>query len=244
MLTPELLTNAHRQMSPGEQAAVEGVLSQLKPSLSLQTGNVDADDVARIAAHSTAVHAFDLEQSTLTAEDPSLTLHSGNSRDVLPLELKRFSEAGQNVEFVLIGRQNSAAGIRCHVEDLLNSPALGKTTILIHETTNGTVRDDLDAVHFAAWPKVQHVDLDFIPGRMFRDGKQLGGGLGLVTVDSSRLAYTNGSIADQRCYSAAHLFADARRLIRERDLEASSDRERGSDELLSAGAYESSMDKS
>jgi hypothetical protein len=229
-------------MSHGEHAGLEGVLSQVQPTLAIQIGGADPQSVERVASHSTAVHGFALGPPRATVQ-PKITSHAGNSRELLPLELKRFSEAEQNVDFVLVARDGSDAGIRRDVEDLLNSEALGRTIVLIHETTNETVRDDLDGIHFAAWPKVAHVDLDFIPGRMFREGRQLRGGLGLITVDSSRLAYTDGPIIDQRYYSAPQLFAEARSLVMGRDRQASSAKARqGADDPRSAPAYESSMD--
>ena len=78
------------------------------------------------------------------------------------------------------------------------------------------MRQGVDAVRFAAWPKVAHVELDWIPGQLFAEPalrNELWYGLGLVIVDSSRLAYLNGSVYEQRYHPAAPLLAQVRDLV-------------------------------
>jgi hypothetical protein len=82
--------------------------------------------------------------------------------------------------------------LRPALETLLNSTALTRSTILIADTADQSVRPLLDEVPFAAWPKVGQVDLDWTPGRILTGGERrnaLVGGLGLVALDASRLAY-------------------------------------------------------
>ena len=60
--------------------------------------------------------------------------------------------------------------------------------ILIHDIANERVRSGVDAVRFAGWPKVAHVELDWIPGQLFAQPKlrnELWYGIGLVLVDSA-----------------------------------------------------------
>ena len=221
-----------RGMSSGERAALEGVLAQLAPSLSLEIGATGSEGLKQTAAHSREVHSFGLvvsEQSATNAEN--ITVHAGDPHTLLPDKLRRLAEAKRNVDFVLFDGEHSSEGVRQNIEDLLNSPALGSSIILIHGTTNEAIRGGLDAVHYSAWPKVGHVDLDFVPGYLFREGNlrhELWGGLGLVIVDSTRLAYTAGPIVQDHYYPAASLFADARDRVVER---ASVDESDGSGEL-------------
>ena len=56
-------------------------------------------------------------------------------------------------------------------------------------------------MRFAAWPKVAHVELDWVPGRLFAEPalrNELWYGLGLVLVDAARLAYVDGPVYEQR----------------------------------------------
>ena len=55
-----VFTNAAWQMSFGERAAFEGILTQLGPSLAIEIGSAEGGCLERIAARSDAVHSFDL----------------------------------------------------------------------------------------------------------------------------------------------------------------------------------------
>ena len=48
----ELLRDSAWQMSYGERAGLEGVLSQLKPALAVEIGTAEGGSLARIAARS------------------------------------------------------------------------------------------------------------------------------------------------------------------------------------------------
>jgi hypothetical protein len=75
------------------------------------------------------------------------------------------------------------------------------------------VRAGLEQVRYGAYPKVAHVDLDFVAGYMFQEPSlkhELWGGLGLVVVDSSRSAYFTGNVRQSRYYPAHDLIRSAR----------------------------------
>jgi hypothetical protein len=182
--------------------------------LSVEIGTAEGGSLDRIAAYSSSVHSFDLVPPQLSAEHATnVTLHTGDSHELLPIELDGFAKRGENVDFVMLDGDHSSAGVRRDLEDLLNSEALATTVILIHDTTNETVRSGLDSVHYDVWPKVAHVDLDFVPGYVFSEERvryQLWGGLGVVIVDSSRLAYASASSVEDRYFSTSQLLAVAR----------------------------------
>jgi hypothetical protein len=152
---------------------------------------------------------------------PNVTLHTGDSHQLLPEILQRFAEEGRNVDFVLVDGDHSADGVRRDLDDLLSSPAVADTVIIIHDVTNEEVRSGLDAVRYAAYPKVAHVNLDFVPGYMFRDPNhrhELWGGLGLVVVDATRSAYfPSAPVIEDRYYEAGHLYPQVRDLVAARE---------------------------
>jgi hypothetical protein len=215
------------RMPLGERAALEGVLVQLKPSLSVLVGVAEGGSLEQIVAHSEKVHSVDsIEPKGAVGAANRLAIHTGDSLTLLSAELKRMADEGLSVDFILLNGDRSTEGVRQDVEDLLNSGAVTQTVILIHDVNNETVRAGLNMVHYTAWPKVAHVDLDFIPGYMSREERlrhELWGGLGLVIVDSTRLAYTAGPVMQDRYYSAASLLADARDQVVERESASESD---------------------
>jgi Methyltransferase domain len=205
------------QMSSGEQAAIEGLLVKLRPRLAIEIGTAEGAAARRLAAWVEELHCFDLSPPALELPD-NVVVHTGDSHELLPEALAGFTAAERNVDLAIIDGDHSAAGVRRDVEDLLDSPAVGRTLIVIHDTANERVRSGLDAVHFAAWPKVVRVHLDWVPGQLFREPGlegELWYGLGLVEVDSSRTAYGEVEVFEQRYYPAAALLASGRAALGE-----------------------------
>lgn len=201
-------------MSLGERAAVVGVLTQLEVSVAIEIGSMEGACLRHIAAHAAEVHSFDLDPPMLPMPD-NVVLHTGNSHDLLPQFLTELAKEERNVEFVMVDGDHSSEGVRQDLEDLLDSAAIARTVIVMHDTANETVRRGIDAVPFAAWPKVSYVDLDWVPGHLFAEAKlrnELWYGLGLVLVDSARSAYDSRPVYEQRYHPAARLLAEAREL--------------------------------
>jgi Methyltransferase domain len=172
-------------MTPGERAALEGVLTVLRPSLSIEIGTCKGGSLGPISAHSDAVHAFDLErQPEVTANRfPNVTFHIGDSHELLPSVLDRLAAEGRNLDFAFVDGDHSAAGVRRDVEDILSSAASARAVILMHDTLNRRVRAGLEEVDYESFEHVRFVDLDFVPGRVDREGPQadeLWYGLGVV----------------------------------------------------------------
>jgi hypothetical protein len=200
------------QMSIGERAAMEGVLCQVKPELAIEIGTAEGASLRRIAAHAREVHSFDLVAPSLELPD-NVTLHPGDSHVKLPVLLAELAAEGRNVDFVLVDGDHSAAGVRQDLEDLLDSDAISRTYIIIHDINNAEVRRGVDAVRYRSWRKVCYVELDCVPGYMFKEERlkyELWGGLGLVVVDASRPAYRTTEVLQQRYFPAAPLFAELR----------------------------------
>jgi cephalosporin hydroxylase len=91
-------------MLPGERAALEGVLSALRPSLSIEIGTDKGGSLEVIGAHSKIVHAFDLiRRAEVTTERfPNVTFHTGDSHELLPAVLAQLADAGLNVDFAFV----------------------------------------------------------------------------------------------------------------------------------------------
>jgi hypothetical protein len=215
-----LLLPSPWQMSFGERAAVEGVLVQCKPQLAIELGTAEGGSLERIALHSEQVHTFDLLEPSLDRDAfPNVEFHIGDSHRLLPKLLDRLASAQRNVDFALVDGDHSADGVKQDIQDLLGSPAVGRTVILLHDTMNETVREGIERVPFEAYPKVAYVELDFVAGYMFREPAllhELWGGLGLVVVDAARRAYFSGSIRQDRYFETFELVRASRDTIIQR----------------------------
>ena len=171
----DLLRPTPWQMSYGERAALEGLLSQRKPTLAIEIGTAEGGSLERFAVHSREVHSFDLIGPSPEARSlENVTFHTGDSHALLPQLLAEFADGGRVVDFVLVDGDHSADGVRRDVEDLLNSPSTSETLIVMHDTMNEVVRAGLEEVEFEAWPKVAYVEMDLVAGDMFREPTLLG----------------------------------------------------------------------
>lgn len=173
------------QMSFGERAAVEGVVAQLRPGLALEIGTAQGGSLDRIAANSGEVHTIDLEPPGDGLPE-NVTAHAGDSREVVPELLERFAAEGRNVDFVLIDGDHSSEGACADLENLLASPAIRRTAILMHDTMFPPTRRGLEAALRPEREGLVYYDLDFVCGMVGRRPDIAGepwGGLGLVVVD-------------------------------------------------------------
>ncbi|HEX6020890.1 MAG TPA: class I SAM-dependent methyltransferase [Solirubrobacter sp.] len=178
----ELLSRPEWQMAPGERAAIAGVLAELRPRLAIEIGTAQGGSLRTIAAYSEEVHSFDF--AAQVADPPrNVTLHAGDSHELLPALLRSFAQAGRSVDFALVDGDHSAEGVRRDVVDLLSSDAVTNAVILLHDTANAQVRAGLAAAGLAGHPKVRMVDLAFVElQRPTAVLMEEWGGLGLVVV--------------------------------------------------------------
>ena len=214
----QLLGDETWTMTLGERAAFEGVLDQLKPALAVEIGAGQGGSLRRLSAHCGEVHEVDiLDRPAYVDQLENVHWHKGDSRVLLPPLLAGFAEAGRNVDFVLVDGDHSTEGVRRDMANLLDSPAVGRTVILAHDTMNDQVRAGLQQIDYESTGKVAYVDLDFVPGIMFREPGlryQLWGGLGLIVVDT---AASGGTITQDTYYETYPLVMGIRQQVIEQE---------------------------
>jgi hypothetical protein len=209
-----ILDNVPWQMTPGERAALEGVLAQVKPRLAIEIGTAEGGSLRGIARHSEQVLSFDLVPPTFDVTTvPNVTFHTGDNHQLLPEVLAKLAAEGAKVDFVLVDGDHTADGVERDLRDLLNSAAIENTVIVVHDTMNDIVRSGLERIDAAAEPKVAYLDLNFVSGRLNYGGPfhhQLWGGLGLIVVGPTRSPESPAPTADQGAYTMFELIAPVR----------------------------------
>ena len=184
-----ILDNVQWQMAPGERAALEGILSQLQPSVAVEIGTAEGGSLRCIARHSARVLSFDINAPNGDlATLPNVSFHTGDSHVVLPEVLAQLAAEGLNVDFVLVDGDHTASGVEQDVRDLLASDAVRSTVVVFHDTMNDEVRAGLQRISLEAEPKISYFALDFITGRLNYGGvfhHQLWGGFGLMVIDAT-----------------------------------------------------------
>jgi predicted O-methyltransferase YrrM len=192
------------QMAPGERAAVEGLLAQIRPALAIEIGTAQGGSLRRIAEYSDEVHAFDLAPEVDSSAFPNVTFHVGDSHELLPQVLADLADQGRNVDFALVDGDHRPAGARQDLETLLGSPALRQSTIVMHDTMNEGVRAAFERIDWAARGNVSYVDLAFV--QLDQTRILLGerwGGLGLVLIDEDGTSGCRTGVVPRRTPVAA-----------------------------------------
>ena len=91
----EYLQRPSWQMTYGERSALEGIVSGLRPALSIEIGTAEGGSLRTIAAHSGEVHSFDLVAPEIEAAKlANVTIHSGDSHETVPTYLRELGEQG------------------------------------------------------------------------------------------------------------------------------------------------------
>jgi Methyltransferase domain len=205
-------------MSLGERAALVGILSQVKPTLALEIGVGAGGSLRRLAAYSDEVHEIDIKDPLPPLmELGNVHWHTGDSHEVLPQLLATFAEQGRNIDFALIDGDHSSEAARRDMENLLDSPATSRTVILAHDTMNEDVRSGLEQIAWDRISKVSYVDLDFVPGYMFRGPGwryQLWGGFGLIIVDE---AHSGNTLRQDHYYEIQPLMQEMKQVVMQRE---------------------------
>ncbi len=216
-----VLADSRWQMTFGERFALEGLLSQLRPQLAIETGTAQGGSLRRIATHASEVHAFDLvpEVVDLAGEIPNARFHIGDSAELLPRVLSGFAQEGRHVDFALVDGDHSVDGVQRDAMSIIASEACRTTVIVFHDSANDDVRAGLDALHLEAHDKVVLAMLDFVPGYLVRPehpqyGHAIWNGLGLVIL-GQRPTGTAALTMDDR-YSVAEVYQRARELFESR----------------------------
>jgi len=209
------------QMSFGERAALEGILSQSKPPLAIEIGTYEGGSLQFLAAHCEQVHTFDMYDLVKDRSAfANVTFHIGDSKLLLPELLRSLEADGRNVDFALIDGDHSAEGVYRDLANLLDSPAARSTLILLHDTMNEETRAGIERTQLSDRANVVYHELDFIPGYEFVGGhfdRQVWGGLGLVLTGDCRVDGYAESPAQSRYREPFKRFHETDRLSQELD---------------------------
>lgn len=181
-----LLSIQNWALAYGDRLALEGMLAQVRPQLAVEIGSAQGGSLGRIAMHGEEVHAIDVVRDEKLEVPANATFHLGSSHEVLPELLDRFASEGRNVDFVHVDGDHSTAAVRTDLELLLDSPAVARTTILLHDSFNPWVREGIEAARPMDREKVVACELDLVAGGVWQSGRFEGqpwGGFALVLVD-------------------------------------------------------------
>jgi cephalosporin hydroxylase len=188
------------QMQQGERFALDGLLAALRPRLAIEVGTYQGGSLRRIATHAEHVHAFDLDPQVaqLADELDNVSLHIGDSAELLPRVLADLGREDRHVDFALVDGAHTREAVRADGAALLAADACRQTVIVFHDSANADVRAGLEDLDLSAHPKVALALLDCVPGYLVQahhDADLVGqafNGLALVVLDADRDPHARG----------------------------------------------------
>ena len=167
------------QMSFTERVVLEGLLTQIKPTIAIEIGTAAGGSLRSIKNHSIAAHSFDLVDCPWTG----VWHHVGDTKQTLRPVLERLNAS---VDFALVDGDHSADGVATDLCNLLIHPTCKDAVILVHDSANEEVRKGIVA---ATACLDAYVDLDFLPGYEFLRGVFAGqtwGGFSLIVMGAKK----------------------------------------------------------
>lgn len=218
-MAPSLFEDVKWQMPAGERAALEGLLATSRPRLAIQVGNPGEACLELVAAHAGEVHAFRIGTSAVAPDN--VVVHAGETPGALRGMLDSCAAERRNVDMVFLDGQPRTQDIGAMIAELLDSPALSRSLVVVHGTGDPRLHRDLEAARLAAWPKVTRVELDLVPGRLAGRAPgpvQAAHGLGVVLIDASAPAYFADPPYVREDRSSAEALREAAELTAARDL--------------------------
>jgi hypothetical protein len=177
-------------MSESEKAGLMAIVRSRKPKLAIEIGTYKGGSLSLIRQHAEKVISIDTDPSIREhfAYMDNVTFLTGDSKQLLPLLLAELEAHAISPDFVLIDGDHSASGVKADIECVLQMRPRRTSFIILHDMANEVCRSGALSVDWERYPHVQHVDLDFVPGRLIENGSpfdgQVWGGLGLIVLTS------------------------------------------------------------
>jgi hypothetical protein len=182
-------------MQASEKAALAGILSTIRPKLSIEVGIYWGGSLSLTARYVDKVIAIDIDAEVTSRFEvaANIDIRIGGSLDILPKVLSEISAAQQPLSFVLIDADHSAEGVRRDIEMILTYSPIVPMVILMHDSGNPACREGILTANWEANPHVQSVEIDFVPGQVIEHSvtetsAEIWGGMALAYLTPERRA--------------------------------------------------------
>ncbi|WP_238254614.1 class I SAM-dependent methyltransferase [Methylorubrum podarium] len=180
--------HGHWHMTFGERAGLLHVLRMANSEVSIEIGTFLGGSLAPISHYSQIVYTFDIDanQHRDTKRHDNVNYITGDSNSTLPAVISRLNKSAQEINFILIDGSHEADGVRADIDNCLQYiPKTNPTYILMHDSSNPTVRRGIAAAGWEDCAYVHAVDFDYVPGLMHDRAdirNEIWGGLALAVL--------------------------------------------------------------
>jgi hypothetical protein len=173
-------------MEPAERVALLHVLRIAEPESAIEVGTDCGGSLEQICRHARSAYSIDLSpdvRARLEPEMPEVEFLTGDSREMIGVALRKCSDRGLPLGFVLLDGDHRPEGVRGDIEAVLAHRPTRPVWVLIHDSSNPGCRAGIAGSDWGGHPHVHAVDLDFVTGALCDDPEflnQIWGGFALA----------------------------------------------------------------
>jgi len=178
--------DARWEMELCERAGMLWVLDKAKPEVSIEIGTANGGSLSAISKHSGQVYTLDLNpkaRDKVGFDYPNVEYVPGDSRETLPLLLKKLAAQGAALGFILVDGGHDTECVQADLNTILQYKPVRPLWIAMHDTFNPACRKGMMTAAWAQCPFVHFVEMDYVPGILHsKPGlkRQMWGGLALA----------------------------------------------------------------
>lgn len=159
-------------MTQQERMAIINLLDRIRPECSVELGTLYGGSLSAISRFSKKVYTLDIDAScrdNLKDKFKNVEFIVGNTRETLPVLLKKLQQEKSPIEFVLIDASHETKGIKKDIENVIQYVPEKPLFIVIHDSFMPNCRKGILEADWNSSPYVHLVEVDFIPGRFNSD---------------------------------------------------------------------------
>jgi hypothetical protein len=166
-LFPEV-SKVNWQMQPNERIALAGLLSRLRPKLSIEVGIYWGGSLSLTSQYADRIIAIDIDPAVRERflVPRNVEIRIGDSGIILKNLLDEVRAARDPLSFVFIDADHSSEGVRRDIDCVLEYVPIVPMTILMHDSGNPDCRRGILSADWEKNRHVQFVECDFVPGQV------------------------------------------------------------------------------
>jgi len=157
----------HWQMTRCEKFGFASILNVASPKTAIEIGTYQGGSLQMLSMHCGKVYSVDISdqyRDSLKKRFSNVEFLLGDSKNILPKLLRRIKENGEELGFVLIDGDHTAAGVKSDIENILRHVPTCPLYVVMHDSFHPPCRKGMLSVEWEQSEYVHYVEIDFIPG--------------------------------------------------------------------------------
>jgi hypothetical protein len=162
----------HWQMTRCEKFALASLVEAAAAKVAIEIGTYKGGSLQVISKRAEKVYSLDISpdcRETLGGRFNNVEFFTGDSSRILPRLLKKITDAGEQLGFVLIDGDHTTEGVKSDINAVLKYVPQRPVYIVFHDSFHPQCREGILAADWVACEYVHYVEIDFVPGVYHRE---------------------------------------------------------------------------